>query len=214
MDGFSQKISAKSGYPEHEDEAQQSFKIKNDCQHSESAKTKITDSSEKSRTINTVTTPFILTGRNQDKPKPLPCTVQLKSVAVQPNFNDEDMFPPLDYRRCTRCGKNDAISPGLCIFKSRCINHEDQSNMISLKSRDRVEYSHVYKPTDENHSIDGGILLFKTREKISQESSKSKMTTDQGCQTIVGIAEVRSMAKGSLKEYKCIDKVLLSPKDL
>lgn len=171
------------------------------------------------KTIQTATTPFMVTGRlhsklSQNHDTHTGDTMQLRSTGVQAIFSDEEIFPPLDYRRCTRCGKNDAISPGVCQYKSRCVSHADGPNMISLKSRDRVEYSHSYKSEEsDDKPTSGNMVLFKSRPVKSFAYRSTAGMQDQGSQTIVGIAEVRSMNRGPLRDYRHIDKILLSPKE-
>lgn len=166
-----------------------------------------------SKPVNTQTSSFNVTSRHgpagerKTNPHSHQAPQQLKSVAIQATFSDEDIFPPLDYRKCTRCGKNDAISPGLCLYKSRNVSHTDHSNMIKLQSKDKIAYSHTYK--EDPHANDGDLIFFK------QATDQNSVTgsRDQGNQTIVGIAEVRVMNRGPLQDFKYIEKVLLSPKD-
>lgn len=146
---------------------------------------------------------------NDRKPKPAAASQQMRSVATQATFSDEEIFPALDYRRCSRCGKNDAISPGVCLYKSRNVSHHDNPNMITLKSKDKVAYSHTYK--EDPHANDGDLIFFKPSSGQSQ--APTAMNRDAGVQTIVGIAEVRLMNRGPLQDFKYVEKVMLSPKD-
>lgn len=131
---------------------------------------------------------------------------QLRSIAIQATFGDSDIFPPLDYRRCIRCGKNDAIAPGVCRYQERVVSHSDRSDMISLKNRDKISSSHAYKL--DPHASEGDLFIFKPHE-----SSQKLSIRDSGVQTIVGLAEVRLMNRGPLRDFAYVDAVLLSPKD-
>lgn len=183
----------------------------------ESSKSKpVTTSSQASQNITarpnyTHTSAFAVSKQSQGNHKSgnVGPSQQLKSVAVQSTFADEDIFPVLDYRRCTRCGKNDAISPGVCHYKNRSVSHADHSDMIKFQSKDKVAYTHVYK--EDHHQADGDLIFFKPAHEVAAQQNTP--CSDAGVQTIVGLAQVRLMNRGPLQEFRYVEKILLSPKD-
>ncbi len=135
-------------------------------------------------------------------------TSHLKSVASQAMFPDQDLFPPFDYRKCLRCGLNDILAPGFCKYQTLSAQ-TDANNMVSLTNKDRVSDSHSYKHREELARDPSAMLLFKKTAQDPPEPTKEAAT-----QTVVGLAEARTMRKGHLVDYRHIDKALLSPKDI
>lgn len=137
---------------------------------------------------------------------------QMKSKHCSVSFaGDEDIFPSLDFRKCTRCGKNDALSPGFCVYQTTCAE-TDSVGMIVLKHKDRVAQTHAYcKEKEESASSEGqgDSLCIKKENRVNKQTQQR----DVCVQTVIGLSEIRSMSKGRITEYKQVDPVFLSPKE-
>lgn len=136
---------------------------------------------------------------------------QMKSKHCAAAFADDaDVFPALDFRKCTRCSKNDALSPGFCVYMTTCAD-TDSAGMVVLRQRERVVPTHAYpskqdSPDEENNNNGDFVCIKKERQ-----GGPAPLTKECGSQTVIGVAEVRTMKKGKLAEYKQVDPVFVGP---
>lgn len=131
---------------------------------------------------------------------------KLASIATQSHFEDQEIFPAIDYRKCTRCGKNDSISQGYCFYQIRCAE-TSEDGVFSVVSKDHMAKSHAYPIDKEPEERKGGEFMCIRRELRPINPMRNMYT-----QTVVGIEDVQLMNKNRLSDYKQIEAVFLSPK--
>lgn len=131
---------------------------------------------------------------------------------VQTDFEDSDILHPIDYRKCIKCGKNDVLSPGKCVFRLRNTAQDENNNMVLVEQK-RREAQHAY--IDNNRSLysSNSTQLFRlpTNEKDKSQAN------DFGGATIITIRELQKMKQRQdigrdLDDYSLKQKELLSPK--
>jgi hypothetical protein len=141
--------------------------------------------------------------------------LQMKSIAVQSDFRDQEIFPALDYRKCVRCGKNDVSSPGLCRYLSTSAESDlsgasQGPALYKLKSKERVAKEHVYPvdTTKYENSLEGALLC------VRKDKGQTLPSRNASAQTIVGLVEISQMKGGrEIEVYRHVDPIFLSPRD-
>ena len=140
-----------------------------------------------------------------------PKFLQMRSLGTQIDFKDEEVFPHFDYRKCTRCGKNDTISPNHCFYSTLC-TQTDSNNMSSFKFMDRIAACHAYQNdksrTGTSFEIDKGELTCIKKQPYGASAVSKSISV----QTVLGLEEIKRMKGSELEVYKHLDKILLSPK--